>query len=168
VFNGALGPQTLTASFPGDPYYLASAASPQTAIVFAFPTNGAFTVGDTTAASATPATSVAWWGANWNQQNTLSGGPAPAAFKGFARDVPLPTSTPPAACAGPWATRPGNSAPPPAGVPSYMGVLVTSHAGNSGSTISGDTVHIVVVKVDPGYASDPGHPGTGTIVATYC
>jgi hypothetical protein len=49
-----------------------------------------------------------------------------------------------------------------------MGVLVTDDVSKSGSTIGGTTVHIVVVKVDPGYGSDPGHHGTGTIVATYC
>ena len=49
-----------------------------------------------------------------------------------------------------------------------MGVVVTSSVSKSGSTISGDSKHIVVVKVDPGYAPSPGHPGTGTIVATFC
>ena len=37
-----------------------------------------------------------------------------------------------------------------------------------GSTISGTILHIVVVQVDPGYGPDPGHAGTGTIVATIC
>ena len=74
-----------------------------------------------------------------------------AAFKGFAATVPLPTSTPPAACAGPWTTRPGNSASPPATVPSYMGVLVAGHVAKSGSAISGNTTSIVVVATEPGY-----------------
>jgi hypothetical protein len=34
--------------------------------------------------------------------------------------------------------------------------------------ISGNTVHMVVVKTNPGYAPDPGHAGTGTVVATIC
>ena len=34
--------------------------------------------------------------------------------------------------------------------------------------ISGNTTHIVVVKTEPGYAPDPGHHGTGEIVATFC
>jgi hypothetical protein len=49
-----------------------------------------------------------------------------------------------------------------------MGVLVTSAVTKSGRTIAGDTTHIVVVKTEPGYAPNPGHHGTGTIVATYC
>ena len=54
------------------------------------------------------------------------------------------------------------------GIPSYMGVLVPSAITGSGSTISGNTVKIVVVKTDPGYSTSPGHNGTGTYVATYC
>ena len=38
----------------------------------------------------------------------------------------------------------------------------------SGSTITGDTVGMVVVQTDPGYDSNPGHAGTGTVVATIC
>jgi hypothetical protein len=49
-----------------------------------------------------------------------------------------------------------------------MGVLVAGSVSKSGALISGDTVHIVVVKTAPGYAPDPGDHGTGTIVATYC
>jgi hypothetical protein len=49
-----------------------------------------------------------------------------------------------------------------------MGVLVSSSVAKSGSTISGNTTKIVVVKTERGYAPDPGHHGTGTIVATYC
>ena len=49
-----------------------------------------------------------------------------------------------------------------------MGVLVSTSIESSGNTISGNTTTIVVVKTDPGYDSNPGHAGTGTIVATYC
>ena len=49
-----------------------------------------------------------------------------------------------------------------------MGVVVTSSVKKTGSTISGNSVHIVVVKVDPGYAPIPSNHGTGTIVATFC
>ena len=68
-----------------------------------------------------------------------------------------------------WTTGPGNSPPPPAGpLPSFMGVIVTSAVSKSGSQISGNTVHIVVVQTDPGYAPNPGHAGTGTVVAQVC
>jgi hypothetical protein len=49
-----------------------------------------------------------------------------------------------------------------------MGVIVSSSITQHGSAISGDTPHIVVVKTDPGYQPDPGHAGTGTVVAKVC
>jgi hypothetical protein len=49
-----------------------------------------------------------------------------------------------------------------------MGVIVTSSVTKSGSDLSGDIVHIVVVTPNPGYQPSPGHDGTGKIVATYC
>lgn len=164
-----LGPETVSAAFAGDQYYQASSDT-KSVIVFAFPSKGAFTLGDETVASATPTTSVTWWADDWRALNALSGGTAPASDKGFVATVSLPTSTPPAACAGPWTTDPGNSPPPPraSGIPSYMGVLVTGQVTKAGKVISGNTVHIVVVKVGPGYAPNPGSHGIGTIVATYC
>jgi Bacterial Ig-like domain (group 3) len=166
TFTGPLGSEPLVASFAGDAYYLPSSDTSKTAIVFSFPSRGAFVLGDDSAA--VPITTVAWWADDWSTENNLSGGFAPPAFKGFAATVALPTSTPPAACAGPWTSRPGNSSSPPASVPSYMGVLVSSSITKSGSTISGNTTNIVVMKTEPGYAPDPGHHGTGTIVASYC
>jgi hypothetical protein len=168
TFEGELGPQPLVASFAGDEYYLPSEDNSKTAIVFSFPSRGDFAVGDATVGGAPPGLPVTWWGADWSDENSLSGGFAPPPFKGFVANVALPTSTPPAACAGPWTTRPGNSSSEPGSVPSYMGVLVTSAVTKSGRTIAGDTTHIVVVETEPGYAPNPGHHGTGTIVATYC
>jgi hypothetical protein len=49
-----------------------------------------------------------------------------------------------------------------------MAVIVTSSATQSGNTISGNTPHIVIVKTDPGYAPNPGHDGTGTVVLVVC
>jgi hypothetical protein len=49
-----------------------------------------------------------------------------------------------------------------------MAVIVTDHSTKSGSTNSGDTVSVVIVKTDSGYSNNPGHPGTGTVVATLC
>jgi len=43
-------------------------------------------------------------------------------------------------------------------------VLVTGSVTKSGSTISGTVAGFVQVQTDDGYASDPGHPGTGTVV----
>jgi hypothetical protein len=49
-----------------------------------------------------------------------------------------------------------------------MGVLVASEVSKSGATISGDIVRIVVAQTDFGYAPNPGHAGTGTVVAEVC
>jgi hypothetical protein len=119
-----------------------------------------FVIGDGNSATGTH---VTFWGAQWWKLNTLSGGAAPASFKGFA----LEPSTP--SCGTNWTTGPGNSPPPPTGpLPSFIGVIVTSSTSKSGSQISGDTVHMVVVETDPGYSNNPGHPGTGTVVAQIC
>ncbi len=168
TFSGALGGQPLAAIFAGDAFYLPSSDTTKTATVFSFPSRGAFVLGNSTVAASTPFSTVTWWGSDWASRNVVSGGAAPSAFKGFADDVALPTSTPPAACGAPWTTRPGNSSKPPATVPSYMGVLVTSSVLKSGSSISGNTTKIVVVRTNLGYSDNPGHAGTGSIVATYC
>jgi len=153
-----LGPGTVTAAFAGDAFYKpATDSAPTTVFEFA-PGGGAFVVGDLSATG-----SVTFWGAQWWKLNSLSGGPAPASFKGFAASPSIPS------CGTAWSTRPGNSTPPPdRPLPSYIGVIVTSSAAKAGSTESGNTVHIIVVKTDAGYASNPGHAGTGTVVATLC
>lgn len=65
-----------------------------------------------------------------------------------------------------WTTYPGTSSQRPASVPSYLAVIVSSSITKNGSVISGIAPHVVIVKTDPGYAADPGHDGTGTVVAT--
>ena len=169
TFTGALGPEPIKADFAGDDYYLPSADDTHTAIVFAFPSRGAFLLGDSSVLAAGPATPLTWWGSNWTASNTLSGGPGPPSFKGFLDEIAsLPTTTPPASCGGTFTTRPGNSSSPPGSVPAYMGVLVTSQVTKSGSSLAGTFTKIIVVTTDPGYAGDPGHAGTGEIVATFC
>jgi hypothetical protein len=124
------------------------------------PGGGAFVIGNNNSAVGT---AVTFWGPSWWKVNSLSGGTAPSAFKGFA----LNPSTP--SCGVNWSADPGNSAPPPAGpLPTYMAVIVSSSASQSGSQISGNTVHIVIVKTKPGYAPSVGHAGTGTVVANVC
>jgi hypothetical protein len=167
VSTASLGSQTLTASFAGDGYYLPSSDSTKTATVFAFPSRGVFALGDLTVAGA-GSSIVNWWGSQWWQRNSLSGGVAPAAFKGWVPAVTLPTTSPANVCSGNWSAGPGNSQVPPPTVPAYMGVIVPTTITKSGSTINGDYVKIVVVKTNPGYGPDPSHPGTGTIIATFC
>jgi uncharacterized repeat protein (TIGR01451 family) len=167
VSTGTLGSQTLSATFAGDAFYLPSSDSSKTAIVFAFPSSGVFTIGDTTAASA-GSSPVTWWDSSWNKLNALTGGAAPSAEKGFVSGVTLPSSSPANVCSGNWTSNGGNSPPPPATVPSYMGVIVSDSTAKSGSTINGHYVKIVVVQTNPGYAPGPANSGTGTIVATFC
>jgi hypothetical protein len=163
-----LGPETVKAVFAGDAYYQPASDS-KTAIVFAFPSSGAFVLGDTTVASATPSTSLTWWSHSWSDASNLTGGSAPSAFKGFADSITtLPSTSPANVCGTTFTTDPGNSSPPPDTVPSYMGVLVAGSVTKSGHDINGSWGQIVVIKTDPGYASDPGHEGTGTVVATFC
>jgi hypothetical protein len=68
-----------------------------------------------------------------------------------------------------WSANPGNSTPPPSGpLPTFMAVIVTDTPAKAGSTISGHVIHIVVIRTNPGYAPNPGHEGTGTVVAVVC
>jgi hypothetical protein len=130
-------------------------------VVFAFAPGGrSFVIGDTKSATGT---SVLFWGAQWAKFNPVTSASTVSAFKGFALDPTTPT------CGTSWSTAPGNSTPPPAGpLPAYMGVIVTSHYSKSGSSISGDIAHIVIVRTDAGYGPNPGHAGTGTVVGQVC
>jgi hypothetical protein len=114
TFTGSLGPQPLTANFAGDAYYLPSSDTGKATTVFAFPTGGAFVLGDRTVAAAGRNAPVTWWDARWSTANLLSGGSAPPAFKGFANRIAgLPTASPSTACRGTW-TSSGGTSPPPA------------------------------------------------------
>jgi hypothetical protein len=130
-------------------------------IGFSFaPGGGSFVIGGP---KASIGSSVTFWGAQWAKLNSAGGAGATASFKGFAEDPTTPT------CGPQWSGDPGNSTPPPAGsLPAFMAVIVTSSPAKAGSTISGKVVHIVIVRTNPGYAPNPGHAGTGTVVATVC
>jgi hypothetical protein len=153
-----LGAGTVKSVFAQDAYYLASSDTDAT-ILYAFPSKGAFVVGDRSAVSGA---SVTFFGAQWDKDNSLSGGSAPSSFKGFAT---LPGQPP--RCGGTFAADPGNSGGPPASVPSYMGTLVTSKVAKSGSDIGGTVTRIVVVKTTA-YGPSPGAGGKGTVVAVVC
>jgi hypothetical protein len=125
-----------------------------------YPSTGAFVIGD---GNAGVGSQVNFWGSQWAQNNSLTGGSAPNAFKGFEG------SSQPSDCGGDiWTAAPGNSGSPPPTVPTDMTVIVASSVTKSGSTISGNVVHLVVVKTDPGYQPNPGHPGTGQVEAIIC
>jgi Domain of unknown function DUF11 len=152
------GPFTITTTI-NDIGGSSTSTSPCTGlVVFAFaPGGGSFVIGDQ---NAVKGNSVTFWGAKWAKLNSLSRGNAPSSFKGFAENPTTPS------CGAGWSADTGNSTPPPDGpLPAFMAVIVTSSADQSGSTISGNTVHIVIVQTNPGYAPNPGHAGTGTVVA---
>ena len=98
------------------------------------------------------------------ERQPLERGSAPAGFKGFASNAP----NNPLDCGDLWTGRPGNSSGPPATVPQYMAVIGSSSIAQSGSTISGNAPTVLVVKTNPGYGPNPGHPGTGTVVGIVC
>ena len=132
-----------------------------TFLIGAATTGGSFVIADGNSAVGN---AVTFWGAQWSKLNSLSGGPAPAAFKGFANN---PSTNP--ACGQSWSTDPGNSSdPPPAPLPGFILVRVASSIAKTGSMIAGNTPHVVVVEVDPGYEDNPGHAGTGTVAGVLC
>lgn len=159
VVSQPQGPGTATARFAGDAFYRPSSQTVST-LVFAFLASGSFVIGNGNAAVGT---SVVYWGAQWAKDNSLSGGSAPSSFKGFADSA----GTPPVCGIG-WTSDPGNSSAPPDTVPQFMAVIVSSSIHKSGRVISGDTVHVVIVRTNPGYAPNPGHAGTGAVVAQVC
>lgn len=118
------------------------------------PPAGAFAIGDLNAVLNSP---VTFWGAQWSKDNQVSTADAPPAFKGYALDVDSTACT--------FTTDPGNSAPPPSGpLPSVITVLVTNSVTKSGPTISGTITEFALVATNDGYDSDPGHPGTGSVI----
>jgi len=150
------GPHTITAVYNGVNNYLTSTSHAVSKLIYSFATGGGtFVIGDK---NAVLNASVNFWGAQWEKTNSLTGGASNASFKGFAVTpvVPMVGAT--------FTAAPGNSAPSPASVPQYLGIIVTSKVTKSGSNITGSIVKLVIVKVDPGYAGDPGHAGTGTII----
>jgi MBG domain (YGX type) len=158
------GSCTITASQSGNIDYNAAQSVSRTFKIAtaALSGGGIFTIGNL---DASVGNNVNWWGSQWWKQNHLSGGSAPAEFKGFIDNF---NSYPPQ-CGTAWSTRPGNSSnPPPPSVPGYMTVIVSSNINKSGPTISGDIQSVVVVKTNSGYDSNPGHWGTGTVVAKLC
>jgi hypothetical protein len=121
----------------------------------------AFVIGDL---DAVVGNKVTFWGAQWWKKNHLSGGTAPASFKGFANC----TNPNPPACGGTWISDPGNSSHPPDTVPADITVIVSSLITKSGQIESGDIPKMVTIHTNPGYDGNPGHEGTGTVTAVVC
>ena len=103
--------------------------------------------------------SVTFWGAQWTKANSLSGGSAPNTFKGFETSLVTPT------CGSSWTTSAGDSAVAPTVGSTYIPVLVASSITKSGSSVSGNAVHVVIVKTD---AAQGANQATGTVVGQLC
>ena len=149
----SLGPHAITATYNGDANFAGSASPALSELVFATAApGGSFVIGDL---DAVIGKQVTFWSSQWDKLNHLSGGAAPSNFNGFAAAVNGTA----------WTSDPANSAAPPASVPSFMAVIAAGTVSQSGSTLAGNVSRIVIVKSDPGYENNGGHPGTGTVVA---
>ncbi|WP_446215521.1 hypothetical protein [Micromonospora sp. IBHARD004] len=157
--NQPLGAGQVLVNYAGGVNYLPSSTT-ASVVVFAWTPGGNFVIGD---GNATVGATATFWHSNWSAQNSVSGGTAPASFKGFA-NVPAGMTT----CGGTWRSDPGNSAPPAAAVPEYTAVLVTDSVTKTGSVITGTKPRIAVVLVNPGYAPNPGYPGTAKVLGFLC
>ncbi len=140
----ALGPSTVIVRFDGDKLYSAGTAA-EPVVIYGTPTGGLFAVGDLSATGAVTFWSPAWWLAN-----TLSGGSAPAGFKGFVQPI-----------ANGWTASPGLDGVPTT-VPEWMGVIVTAAVTKDKAVITGEKTRLIVVHVD---TYDLALVGQGTVVA---
>ncbi|HEV3070726.1 MAG TPA: carboxypeptidase regulatory-like domain-containing protein [Solirubrobacteraceae bacterium] len=152
----------ITAAYGGDSLHTpSSGTAAEQVLSITLLSSGSFVIGDQ---SAQVGTAVTFWGAQWWKLNSLSGGTAPSSFKGFANSTP---NNPPH-CGDRWTSATGNSSNPPSSVPGLMAVIASSSITESGETISGNAPKVLIVKTGSGYAPNPGHAGTGTIVAQVC
>ena len=162
---------TATATFTPTPTATATFTPTPTPTVTPTPTatacTGLFVIGDL---DATVGNHVTFWSSQWEKDNHLSGGKAPASFKGFV-DCAIPI------CGGTWTSLPGNSSHPPDTIPADITVIVSSSITKSGPAETGDIVKVVTVHVDPcvppphncyGVPAAPGHQGTGTVTSVIC
>ena len=158
LVNQPLGPGTVSDSFAGDAFYLRKAHRPTRSCSNG--PSGNFVISNGNSGVGVKASFVR---SQWESANSVSGGNAPPAFKGFAGIPAGPTT-----CGGRFNASPGNSTPPPDSVPSFTPMLVTSSVIKNGDTIMGTKPSIVVVQTNPGYGPAPGHAGTAQVVAVLC
>jgi len=138
------GPDSFT--FKASDGWLSSTAATVDVTVYGLPAGGAFVVGDGSASGTSTFWSPSWW-----LENSVSGGTAPASFKGFAtRD------------GAEWVASTGFDHAP-ATVPEWMGVIVASRIAKNGRAITITPTSMAVVHLD-GYNALLG--GRGTVVAT--
>ena len=144
-----LGPHTVTTTVADDSYVVSGTS---TAWVYALTDGGTFAIGD---GNASVGGAVTFSDPAWSAANVLSGGVAPEAFKGFVGG-----QSP--ACSGMWSAQPGQSGHAPNSVPAYTAVLVSSSIAKNGARIDGNTIHLALVRTDPGSAA------TGSVAFMIC
>jgi uncharacterized repeat protein (TIGR01451 family) len=100
-----------------------------------------------------------FWGAQWWKQVVGGDYTSNASFKGYADDVDR--------IGGTWTSKPGNSSRPPDSVGTYISVIVATRATKQGSEESGNIAEIAILKVDnpSAYGPNPGHSGSGVVIA---
>jgi hypothetical protein len=109
---------------------------------------------------------VTFFGRHWAERNSLSGGPAPEDFKGFAQH-PNPN---PAQCGGTWS---GHNQSHPGNIPRFITVIASSRITESASdsTFMGDIPILVVIRTDDepdAVNSDEDESLTGTVIGIVC
>ena len=120
-----------------------------------------FVIGD--GVPATVGAIVNFYGAQWWKNNPVSGTASNgvASFKGY-------TAPGDGFCGGTWTARPGNSGHPPATIPEFIAIIVTSKVEKKGSNISGDIKRVVLVRQDGSYNPASGKAGNGAVTAIVC
>jgi hypothetical protein len=151
------GTATANASYAGDSNHNGSSGS-ATFTITALKVN--FVIGNV---NAVVGQKVTFWGSQWTKFNSLTGSSTPSGFKGFARN----TNPNPFNCGGTWTSLSGDTGPP-ASIPRFITVMVASSSTKNGSTTSGNITKLVIIRVDPGYTSDPATSGTGTVYSVVC
>ena len=150
-----VGEYAVTAAFAGTSYF--EPASDVMSPVYVYrPTN--FVIWGGNAGGFPAGARYTFWGSQWWKQVVAGSYAAGSSFKGWAESVSGRT----------WQSPPADAAPrPPATLPSYIGVMVTTDVRMKGSRAYGDVYDLVVLRVDDpgGYRPDPGHPTTGIMKA---
>lgn len=149
-----IGEYTLLASFDGSAYYLPSSDSQGPLYVYR-PTN--FVIWGGNAEGIRLDLRYNFWGSQWWKQVTGGDFDADASFKGYAEEVSDTM----------WSSPPANAVRPPATLPGYIGVIVTTQMDMHGSHVTGNVDRLVVLMVeDPSdYRPNPGRVSWGVMKA---
>jgi hypothetical protein len=150
------GVVTVTAAYSGANYVASSASQGLTSFL-----STQFVVwGGNSPAGVVAGGTYRFWGSAWKDQVTAGAYGAGDSFKGYAEVV--------AADGRSFTARTGSSGSAPASIARYISVLVSTSMTKAGSTISGNVVQRVVLRVDDLSTYKPSAGGTtaGVLVAT--